>query len=368
MSNQDPYEVLGVEPGASSADIKKAYRQKAMKYHPDRNKGDKDSEQKFKEVNAAYDILSDENKRSQYDQFGHAGAEGFGQGMDFGDINFNDIFEQFFGGGAAGGSRRGGPSRGADLAVAVSLSLYDAAHGVEKEVNIRKKDTCGDCHGSGGARGSKPITCPMCHGSGRVAMQQGFLSIQQTCPKCHGQGQIISDPCRTCGGSGVQSKASKIKVKIPSGVDTGDRMRVPGKGDAGSHGGPSGDLYIEIKVEQHPVFKRDQIDLHCTVPVSFYQASVGGEVEVATLDKLIKLKVPKETQSGSLLRVRGAGIDSKKHNRRGDLICHIQVETPVHLTTEQKAILKDFDTKTQHNQQRPKSESFMQSLKKLFQA
>ncbi|MDC3181079.1 molecular chaperone DnaJ [Gammaproteobacteria bacterium] len=367
MSKQDFYEVLGVDKSSSSEEIKRAYRKQAMRHHPDRNAGNKDSEQKLKEINEAYAVLSDENKRSQYDNFGHAGAEGFGQGMDFGDINLNDIFEQFFGGGTggAGGSRS---SRGADLAVSLTLSLHEAAHGVEKEVKIRKQAECDDCNGSGGAKGSKPTTCPMCRGSGRVSIQQGFLSIQQTCPKCHGQGQIISNPCRSCKGSGTSNKLSAIKVKIPSGVDNGDRMRVPGKGDMGAHGGPDGDLYIEIQVENHPVFKRDHTDLHCTIPVSFYQACLGGEVEVATLDKMIKLKIPKETQSGSLLRVRGAGIDSRKHNRKGDLICHIQVETPIRLSKAQQELLKTFDEQTQMNQQRPKYESFMQSLKNLFNA
>ena len=340
MSKRDFYEVLGVSKSASTAEIKKAYRKHAMKHHPDRNPGDKSAEQKFKEINEAYAVLSDERKRSEYDNFGHEGAGGFGQGMDFGDININDIFEQFFGGGSAGG--RSGPARGSDLAVAVQISLKKLLRVLKKKF-LSKQNPCDDCNGTGAAHGSKPITCSMCHGSGRVVLQQGFLSVQQTCPTCHGQGQIISDPCRSCNGEGIRSKASKIKVRLPAGVESGDRMRVPGHGDAGAYGGPSGDLYIEIHVEQHPIFTREGVDLHCNVPISFYQACLGGEVEVATLEKLIKLKVPKETQSGSMLRVRGAGIHSRKHNRRGDLICHMQIETPVKLSAKEKELLMAFD-------------------------
>ena len=366
-SKKDFYEVLGVPRDATAQQIKKAYRAHAMKHHPDRNNG---STEKFKEISEAYQVLSDERKRAEYDNFGHAGAQGgfggggFGAG-DFGDININDIFEQFFGGG--GGSS--GPSRGADIGASVSISFEKAAKGTEETISIRKKSACDDCHGSGAAPGSQPITCDMCHGSGRVAMQQGFLSIQQTCPKCHGQGQIISNPCRTCNGSGINNKPSKINIRIPSGVESGDRMRVPGKGDAGANGAPAGDLYVDIVVQAHPVFKREGVDLHCSVPVSFYQACLGGEVEIATLDKLINLKIPKETQSGSLLRVKGAGIDSKKDGRKGDLICHIQVETPVRLTKSQAELLQEFDQSVEASASHsPKHQSFLNKIKSLFNA
>ncbi|UTC24692.1 molecular chaperone DnaJ [Candidatus Comchoanobacter bicostacola] len=368
---KDFYETLGVERNATAQQIKAAYRKAAMRHHPDRNakKSDaerQESERTFKEMSEAYSVLSDERKRAEYDRFGHtqggAGAGPFGAG-DFGDININDIFEQFFGGGGAAP----GPTKGSDLGASIAISLQEAASGVAKEITIKRLCPCTACNGSGAKTGSTPQRCTTCGGHGRVNMQQGFLSIQQTCPTCHGKGTIIKDPCRVCSGSGCTKQSSKISVRIPSGVESGDRMRVPGKGNAGQNGAASGDLYLDIHVQPHPLFERKGVDLHCTVPISFYTACVGGETEVATLEKLIKLKIPKETQSGSALRIRNAGIKSVKHNRHGDLICHIQVETPVKLDTQQIESIKQFDNSiTQHNLQNPQSKSFIEKIKSLF--
>lgn len=374
---KDFYEILGVPRSASKNEIKAAYKKIALKYHPDRLHGKSDSEKqaaesKFKEASEAYSVLSNEQKRQSYDNFGDHNAAGhnpfegfggFGQGADFPDLN--DILNSFFGGGGG----ESGPSsfQGEDLGYSLTLSLEDAASGIEKEINIRKNDSCDSCHGSGGKAGSKPTRCGTCGGRGRVAIQQGFMAIQQTCPNCQGQGSTISDPCNKCRGKGCYPQSCRIKVRIPAGVDNGDRMRVSGKGDAGQRGALPGDLYISINVAKHDLFERDGVHLHCNVPISFYQACVGGEMEIPTLDGAVKLKIPSETQSGSLLRLRQKGIKSVKSNQIGDIICHIVVETPVKLTKEQIGFIEQFNASITKNQtQQPKAKSFFNRIKTML--
>ena len=366
---KDYYKILGVSPSATGDEIKQAYRKKAMKYHPDRNSGKSkeemvDSEQKFKRINEAYTILSDAQKRSAYDNFGDpsvgGGQDPFG-GAGFPDLN--DILNNFFGGQDSMQSQRG-----SDLGYQLTLSLEEAATGIEKEISVQKQSTCSTCHGSGARANSKPTTCSTCRGKGRVTLQQGFLAIQQTCPSCQGEGVSIDDPCKKCHGNGCHSDHASIKVRIPAGVDNGDRMRVSGKGDAGTRGNPSGDLYVDIQVSQHPIFERDGPDLHCQVPISFYHACVGGSVDVATLDKRVKLTIPPETQSGSMLRLRGKGMKTTRSSRQGDIICHINIETPVKLNKEQKELLKQLDHSINEDkmQHRPKTQSFLQRIKSLL--
>jgi molecular chaperone DnaJ len=304
MSKRDYYEVLGVERGATEADLKKAYRRLAMKYHPDRNPGDKESEDKFKEANEAYEVLSDASKRAAFDQYGHAGVDpsmggggaGFG-GANFSDI-FGDVFSDFFGGGGRGGGR-GGAQRGSDLRYTLELNLEEAVCGTTVNIRVPTLVNCKPCDGSGAKKGSTPSTCQTCGGIGQVRMQQGFFSIQQTCPKCHGTGRYIPDPCGACHGSGRVKQHKTLSVKIPSGIDEGDRIRLTGEGEPGVNGGPPGDLYVQIHLEPHAVFQRDHDDLHCEMPVSFATAALGGEIEIPTLDGVAELKVPPETQTRS---------------------------------------------------------------------
>ena len=371
---KDFYDILGVSRDASDKEIKSAYKKKALKYHPDRCAGKpaeeiKAAEQKFKEINEAYSILSNPQKKQAYDNFGDPNAAGhnpFGDG--FGQEGFpdlNDILNSFFGG---GGGSQSQSFQGSDLAYTLSLTLEEAAHGIEKEISVQKKDKCNSCQGSGGKSGSRPTPCKTCRGQGKVTMQQGFMAIQQLCPSCHGEGSVVDNPCAKCHGKGCYNQQSKIKVRIPAGVDNGDRMRVAGKGDAGIRNAPSGDLYISISVQSHAFFERDGVNLHCQVPISFYQACVGGEVDVATLNGGVKLKIPAETQSGSLLRLRGKGIKSVKNNQVGDIICHIVVETPVKLNKKQKIMLEDFNDSIEANQQQhPKTQSFFEKIKRMMQ-
>ncbi|MCP8897848.1 molecular chaperone DnaJ [Gilvimarinus xylanilyticus] len=375
MAKRDYYEVLGVSKDASAQELKKAYRRVAMKHHPDRNPGDKESEDKFKEASEAYEILSDEQKRAAYDQFGHAGVDGqggMGGGAGAGGFgNFSDIFGDVFGdifGGAAGGGRgrRGGPSRGSDLRYTLDLSLEDAVRGSQVQIKVPTLVACGTCDGSGAKPGSKPVGCSTCGGVGQVRMQQGFFSVQQTCPSCHGRGTVISDPCGSCHGQGRVEETKTLSVKVPPGVDTGDRIRLSGEGEAGMEGGPAGDLYVQINVQEHEIFTRDGRDLYCEVPIDFVQATLGGEIEVPTLDGRVKLKVPAETQTGKLFRLRGKGVTPVRGGPAGDLMCRVVLETPVNLTSKQKELLQQFADTMKEGKNSPRQKSWFDGMKNFF--
>lgn len=351
MSNQDFYATLGVSRTASDDEIKKAYRKLAMKYHPDRNPGDKAAEEKFKDVQKAYDTLSDKEKRAMYDQIGHAafeqgaGAGGFGGGFGgFGGaqgFDFSDIFSQMFGGG--GGGARQQDYQGADLQYAVEITLEEAAQGTRRRITIPTHEECGVCHGSGAKPGTTASTCATCHGSGTVHIRQAIFQMQQTCPACHGSGKEIRDPCVKCRGEGRVKTAKTVEVNIPAGIDDGQRIRLSGEGEPGRNGAPSGDLYVVVHVKAHKIFERNGLDLHCELPVSFTVAALGGEVEVPTLEGKVKLTIPKETQTGRRMRVKGKGIKSLRSSATGDLYCHVLVETPVNLTDRQKELLEEFE-------------------------
>jgi molecular chaperone DnaJ len=367
MSKKDYYETLGVSKNASNADLKKAYRRLAMKYHPDRNPGQA-AEEQFKEVKESYEILSDAQKRSAYDQFGHAGVDqssgggGGPGGAGFGDV-FGDIFGDIFGGG--GGGRQSRSRRGADLRYDLELSLEDAVNGTDVKIRVPVKVVCKPCKGTGGQNGASPETCDTCGGVGQVRMQQGFFSVQQTCPHCRGQGQIIKNPCRTCGGDGRVNEHKTLSVKIPPGVDTGDRIRLSGEGEAGPQGVPSGDLYVQMHLKKHPIFERDGNDLFCNATLGLARAALGGEVEIPTLGGRINLKIPQGTQSGKLFRLRGKGVKSVRGGGTGDLLCRVHVETPVNLTEAQKELLRQFDEATQKQGQKhsPKAYSWVNEVK-----
>ncbi|EMK3314683.1 molecular chaperone DnaJ [Vibrio vulnificus] len=368
MSKRDFYEVLGVSRDASERDIKKAYKRLAMKFHPDRNQGDESAADKFKEVKEAYEILTDPQKKAAYDQYGHAAFEqGGGGGADFGDI-FGDVFGDIFGGGRRGGGHAR-PQRGADLRYNMELSLEEAVRGVSKEIEVPTLVHCDTCEGSGAKKGTSAETCGTCHGHGQVQMRQGFFAVQQTCPTCHGKGKIIKDPCNVCHGQGRKQKTKTLNVKIPAGVDTGDRIRLSGEGEAGERGAPAGDLYVQVHVREHHIFEREGNNLYCEVPVSFAMAALGGEVEVPTLDGRVNLKVPSETQTGRMFRMRGKGVKGVRGGAIGDLIVKLVVETPVNLSSRQKELLKEFEESccgeaaTKH---KPKSEGFFNGVKKFF--
>lgn len=376
MSKRDFYEILGVQKNASDAEIKKAFKRLAMKYHPDRNPDDKDAEDKFKEAKEAHDILSDPQKRAAYDQFGHAGVDpsaggGFGAGAggaSFSDI-FGDVFGDIFGGG--GGRSRSGQRvyRGADLRYNLELNLEDAVRGTSVNIRVPTLVTCDECGGSGAKKGTSPVTCTTCGGHGQVRMQQGFFSLQQTCPRCHGTGQMITDPCGKCHGHGRVEKHKTLSVKVPAGVDVGDRIRLSGEGEAGENGGPPGDLYVHINIKEHPIFQRDGADLYCEVPIPFTAASLGGELEVPTLDGRVKLKIPAETQSGKMFRLRGKGVKPVRSGVAGDLMCRVVVETPVNLTKRQKELLKEFEESLENDSvnHSPKASSWLDGVKKFFE-
>lgn len=347
MAKRDYYEVLGVSKSASAAEIKKAYRRLAMKFHPDRNQDKKSAaEKKFKESKQAYEVLKDSQKRATYDQFGHeglrAGPSGRGGpgGEGVADI-FGDVFGDIFG----GGRRGGGPQvfRGADLGFELKLDLEKAVAGDTVKIDVPTKVSCETCNGSGARKGTSPQTCSTCGGVGQVRMQQGFFSVQQTCPACKGAGTIIRDPCDDCHGRGRKHKTRTLSVKVPAGVDDGDRIRLSGEGEAGRNGGPNGDLYVDLRVAKHKIFERDGANLSCEVPVSIATATLGGEVELPTLDGHVSLKVPAGTQSGKVFRLRGKGVTTVRDPRRGDLFALVSVETPVNLTPEQQALLEKFD-------------------------
>ena len=380
MSKRDYYEVLGVQKNASEAELKKAFRRMAQKYHPDRNPDDKEAEGKFKEAKEAYEVLTDARKRAAYDQFGHAGVDpsmgggGGGAGFGAGGASFSDIFGDVFGdifGGAGGGGRGGGGQRvyrGADLRYNLDLSLEDAVAGTTVKIRVPTAVTCTVCNGSGAKAGTKPETCTTCGGHGQVRMQQGFFSVQQTCPRCRGTGTVISEPCGTCNGHGRVRENKTLSVKVPAGVDTGDRIRLAGEGEAGENGGPAGDLYVQIRVKDHPIFKRDDSNLYCDVPISIVTAALGGELEVPTLDGKVVLKIPAESQTGKLFRLRGKGVKPVRGGPIGDLMCRIQVETPVNLSAKQKELLQEFQKTmdqggSTHN---PQAHSWLDGVKKFF--
>ncbi|MBE8168647.1 MAG: molecular chaperone DnaJ [Shewanella sp.] len=374
MSKRDYYEVLGVGRDTSEKDIKKAYKRLAMKCHPDRNPGDKEAESKFKELKEAYEILTDGNKKAAYDQYGHAGVDpnrgGGGQGgADFGDI-FGDVFGDIFGGGRRGGGGQRQAARGSDLRYNLDLSLEEAVKGLTKELRIPALASCDTCDGSGAKKGTSASSCGTCHGAGQVQMRQGFFAVQQACPTCHGRGKIIKSPCNKCHGEGRVERTKTLSVKIPAGVDTGDRVRLSGEGEAGEFGAASGDLYVQVNVRDHNIFVRDGNDLFCEMPISFSKAALGGEIEVPTLNGKVSLKIPAETQTGRMFRLRGKGVKSVRSHSVGDLLCKVVMETPVNLSEKQKELLREFeetlggDSKKKHS---PKAEGFFNSVKKFFQ-
>lgn len=373
-TKKDYYEVLGVNKDASEEEIKKSYRKLAMKYHPDRNPDNPNAEEHFKEAKEAYEMLSNDQKRAAYDQYGHAGVEqgagagGFG-GAGFGDA-FGDIFGDIFGGGRQGGGQRNNVYRGADLRYNMEISLEDAAKGTETKIRIPVQAACETCKGTGAKTGKSPVTCSTCGGHGQVRMQQGFFSVQQTCPKCHGSGKIIKDEdkCGTCHGAGRQKINKTLSVKISAGVDEGDRIRLTGEGEAGVNGGPTGDLYVVVHLKQHEIFQRDGGNLHCEMPISFSTAAIGGEIEVPTLGGSAKMKIPAETQTGGVFRLKGKGIKPLRQSEAGDLMVHVVVETPVKLTEKQKELLREFEISTQADSGKhsPRNKSWMDKVKGFF--
>jgi molecular chaperone DnaJ len=366
MSKRDYYEVLGINRDASEDEIKKTYRKLAMQHHPDRNPDNPKSEERFKETKEAYEILSDSNKRMAYDQYGHAGVDPSmaGRGAQGFSDTFGDIFGDIFGG--HGG--RSNVYRGADLRYNMEISLEQAARGTETKIRIPTMGTCETCHGSGANSGTSPITCPSCNGHGQVRMQQGFFSIQQTCPKCHGSGKFVASPCVKCSGAGRVKQHKTLSVKIPAGVDEGDRIRLSGEGETGVNGGPSGDLYVVVNLLAHSVFQRDHNDLHCEMPISFTTAALGGEIEIPMIDGYAKIKVPAEMQSGKIFRLRGKGIKGVRSHAHGDLLCHMVVETPVKLTARQKELFHELEALNQEDSSRhsPRTKSWMNKVREFF--
>ena len=372
MAKRDYYEILGVSRSADDKEIKKAYRKLAMKYHPDRNPEDEDAEARFKEASEAYEVLGDPEKKAAYDQFGHAGVDGnagAGGGFGGGGASFSDIFGDVFGDIFGGG--RGRSNRGADLRYTLELDLEDAVRGKNVKIEIPSASECKSCKGSGAEPGSRPETCPTCRGMGQVRMQQGFFSVQQTCPNCRGMGQIIKNPCKACHGQGQIEEEKTLSVKVPPGVDTGDRIRLSGEGEPGFQGAAPGDLYVQVAVKEHPIFARDGRNLHCDVPISITDAALGGELEVPTLDGRVKLKIPAETQSGKVFRLRGKGVTPVRGGNAGDLLCRVMVETPVNLTKKQKELLREFDKTLQEDsdgsQHGPRKSSWFEGVKNFFE-
>lgn len=374
MAKKDFYEVLGISRTATEAEIKKAYRRMAMKYHPDRNPDDAEAESKFKEAKEAYEILSDSQKRTAYDQFGHDGVDqsmggGFGRGGGAGGFSdiFGDVFNDIFGAGGAGGRQQA--YRGADLRYRLDLSLEEAVAGTTAKIRIPVNVECETCDGSGAKKGTEPVTCTTCGGHGQVRIQQGFFTMQQACPHCRGTGKMIKEPCTDCHGEGLVQEHKTLSVKVPAGVDTGDRIRLQGEGEAGSHGAPAGDLYVEVSVKRHDVFTRDGTNLFCDVPLSFVTAALGGDVEVPTLEGKANLKIPEGTQTGQQFRLRSKGIQSVRGGATGDLMCRVIIETPVKLSKKQKELLQELEDTLQgggdkHN---PKHSSWLDAVKRFFE-
>jgi molecular chaperone DnaJ len=372
MAKRDYYEVLGVARDASQDEIKKSYRRLAMKHHPDRNKDDESAEQKFKEAKEAYEVLKDRDKRATYDRFGHEGLQqGGGAAGGFNTEGFSDIFGDVFGDIFGGGGRRGASQvfRGADLGYELKLDLERAVRGDTVTIDVPTQVACEECDGSGAGKGSEPVQCTTCGGVGQVRMQQGFFSIQQTCPACKGAGTIVTDPCKGCHGRGRVSKTKTLNVKVPAGVDDGDRIRLSGEGEAGRNGGPPGDLYVEVRVSPHKIFERAGADLSCEVPISFASATLGGEVELPTLDGNVSLKIPAGTQSGKVFRLRGKGVTTVRDPRKGDLFARVAVETPVNLTAEQESLLEQFENLVSSGGERhnPRAGGWLESVKRFFE-
>lgn len=371
MEKQDYYELLGVKREASDAEIKKAYRRLAMKYHPDRTSNDKEAEEKFKDIQQAYAVLSDPQKREAYDRFGHAGVDASmgGQGgfSGFGDV-FEDIFDNIFSGGRRHG-RQSRAQRGSDLQFNVQLSLEEAAQGKQIDITVPRQISCNHCNGSGAKKGAKPKKCDTCEGMGQVRIQQGFFSIQQTCPSCHGEGSVITDPCAFCHGQGRVRETKKLTVKIPAGVDSGDRVRLGGEGEAGLHNGPPGDLYVQVSIKPHSIFERHESDLYCEVPITIVTATLGGSIEVPTLAGRVTLKIPSETQTGKTFRLRGKGIKSVRNHTTGDLLCRVVVETPVNLSREQRELFEKLQESLESGKKThsPRSSSWFDGVKKFFE-
>lgn len=366
MSKRDFYEVLGVNRDASEEDIKKSYRKLAMKFHPDRNPDNQKSEEQFKEAKLAYEVLSDPTKRAAYDQYGHAGIDGAGGGgQGFGGFSdaFGDIFGDIFGSG-----RRTNVYRGPDLRYNLEISLEEAARGFETRIRVPTMVECATCRGSGAKPGTEPVTCTTCAGHGQVRMQQGFFSIQQTCPRCHGSGKQISDLCTDCKGAGRIKEHKTLSVQIPAGVDEGDRIRLSGEGEAGVNGGPAGDLYVVIALKAHAVFTREGDDLHCELPISITTAALGGEVEIPTLDSPAKIKIPEETQTGKVFRLRNKGIRGVRSHSTGDLLCHVVVETPSNLSERQREILLEFErlSALEGSSNHPRAKDWKSKIKEFF--
>jgi molecular chaperone DnaJ len=372
MSKRDYYEVLGVSKSADEKEIKKAYRRVAMKFHPDRNPDDENAEDKFKEASEAYEILSNSEKRAAYDQFGHAGVDpqmggGAGFSGNFSDI-FGDVFGDIFGGAGGGRGGRGGPQRGSDLRYTLEISLEHAVRGTTVKIRVPTLQTCEPCDGSGAKAGSSPSTCGTCGGAGQVRMQQGFFQVQQTCPNCRGKGRVISDPCTSCHGQGRVEETKTLSVKVPPGVDTGDRIRLSGEGEAGPDGGPSGDLFVQMSVKSHNIFERDGKNLYCEVPITVTHAALGDELEVPTLDGRVKLKIPAGTQTGKLFRLRGKGVKPVRGGSVGDLLCRVEVETPVNLTKRQKELLEELkETMDEAGEKNsPRQSNWFEGVKSFF--
>ena len=373
MAKRDYYEVLGVQKSSSEQEIKKAYRRLAMKYHPDRNPDDANAEKRFKEASEAAEVLLDQEKRQSYDQFGHAAVDGSSGAGGFGGFggsgSFSSVFEDVFGdifGGSSGANQRGGPARGSDLRYVLTLDLEEAVRGCNPNIKIPTLVQCDECKGSGAKKGTSPIDCVQCGGLGQVSARQGIFSIQQPCPRCRGQGKIINDPCRSCRGQGRVEEQKTLSVKIPPGVDSGDRIRLSGQGEAGTNGGPAGDLYVQVEVRAHNIFERQAENLYCDVPLNFVTAALGGELEVPTLNGRVTLKIPAETQTGRQFRLRGKGVNVSqvRSGGIGDLYCRVIIETPVSLTDKQRDLLREF-AREGSEKQRPHESGWFNKVKKF---
>jgi molecular chaperone DnaJ len=369
MAKRDYYETLGVGRRASATELKAAYRRLALQCHPDRNPGDKTAEARFKELNEAYEVLKDDQKRAAYDQFGHAAFEQAGGarpgGFDFG--SFADVFDDLFGDFMGGGRRRGTQSRGADLRYNLEITLEEAFDGKQAQIRVPTTVSCEACKGLGSAGGAAPSGCPTCRGAGRVRAQQGFFTIERTCPTCSGSGRVISDPCAACSGSGRVHREKTLSVSIPAGVEDGTRIRLAGEGEAGVRGGASGDLYIFISVAPHRFFQRDATNIYCRVPIPLTTAALGGQIEVPTIDgKRARLQVPEGTQAGHRFRLRGKGMTELHGTNRGDMLCEITVETPVNLTRRQRELLREFEEAGDGPSHHPESEGFFAKVKEFW--